>query len=110
MDVWFGIRPFWAGADAVVIEADAFKESDVIYRALSSRGHADMIKTAEFVRFFVSNSSLLPSLFCSAVLIVIKKYILGSNQVLVTLPVNIYIRTKTRNILPYDIFNIHKNV
>ncbi|KAF8086948.1 hypothetical protein N665_0607s0010 [Sinapis alba] len=40
---------FWAGADAVVIEADAFKESDVIYRALSSRGHADMIKTAEFV-------------------------------------------------------------
>ncbi|KAL1188000.1 Calmodulin calcium-dependent NAD kinase [Cardamine amara subsp. amara] len=42
-------EPFWAGADAVVIEADAFKESDVIYRALSSRGHADMIKTAEFV-------------------------------------------------------------
>ncbi|KAG5401755.1 hypothetical protein IGI04_016362 [Brassica rapa subsp. trilocularis] len=41
-------EPFWAGADAVVIEADAFKESDVIYRALSSRGHADMIKTAEF--------------------------------------------------------------
>jgi len=48
------IRPFWAGADAVVIEADAFKESDVIYRALSARGHVDMIKTAEFVRFFVS--------------------------------------------------------
>lgn len=45
-------RPFWAGAagNAVVIEADAFKESDVIYRALSSRGHADMIQTAELVR------------------------------------------------------------
>ncbi|KAJ0230186.1 P-loop containing nucleoside triphosphate hydrolases superfamily protein [Hirschfeldia incana] len=42
-------EPFWAGADAVVIEADAFKESDVIYRALSSRGHVDMVKTAEFV-------------------------------------------------------------
>ncbi|KAG7653327.1 P-loop containing nucleoside triphosphate hydrolase [Arabidopsis suecica] len=40
---------FWAGADSVVIEADAFKESDVIYRALSSRGHVDMIQTAELV-------------------------------------------------------------
>ncbi|KAI5597023.1 hypothetical protein POPTR_002G043000v4 [Populus trichocarpa] len=42
---------FWAGAagNAVVIEADAFKESDVIYRALSSRGHVDMIHTAELV-------------------------------------------------------------
>ncbi|KAG2306508.1 hypothetical protein Bca52824_026256 [Brassica carinata] len=43
-------EPFWAGADAVVIETDAFKECDVIYRALSSRGHADMINTAEFVQ------------------------------------------------------------
>ncbi|GAV83355.1 Zeta_toxin domain-containing protein, partial [Cephalotus follicularis] len=44
-------EPFWAGAagNAVVIEADAFKESDVIYKALSSRGHADMIRTAEMV-------------------------------------------------------------
>lgn len=44
-------RPFWAGAagNAVVIEADAFKESDVIYRALSSRGHHDMLQTAELV-------------------------------------------------------------
>lgn len=52
-------RPFWAGAagNAVVIEADAFKESDVIYRALSSRGHhVDMLQTAELVRasFFLS--------------------------------------------------------
>ncbi|WJX12048.1 hypothetical protein P8452_02587 [Trifolium repens] len=45
-------EPFWVGAasNAVVIEADAFKESDVIYRALSSRGqHHDMIKMAELV-------------------------------------------------------------
>ncbi|KAL3849938.1 hypothetical protein ACJIZ3_011820 [Penstemon smallii] len=44
-------EPFWAGAsgNAVVIEADAFKESDVIYKALSSRGHHDMLQTAELV-------------------------------------------------------------
>ncbi|TKY52706.1 ATP binding kinase [Spatholobus suberectus] len=44
-------EPFWAGAagNAVIIEADAFKESDVIYKALSSRGHQDMIRTAELV-------------------------------------------------------------
>ncbi|TYH11301.1 hypothetical protein ES288_A07G247300v1 [Gossypium darwinii] len=44
-------EPFWAGAagNAVVIEADAFKESDVIYRALSKRGHSDMVHTAELV-------------------------------------------------------------
>ncbi|KAF2325309.1 hypothetical protein GH714_026380 [Hevea brasiliensis] len=44
-------EPFWAGAagNALIIEADAFKESDVIYRALSSRGHADMIQTADLV-------------------------------------------------------------
>ncbi|KAM1350148.1 hypothetical protein ACFX10_004198 [Malus domestica] len=45
-------EPFWHGAagNAVVIEADAFKESDVIYRALSSRGHHDdMLQTAELV-------------------------------------------------------------
>ncbi|XP_078429846.1 calmodulin calcium-dependent NAD kinase-like [Wolffia australiana] len=46
-------EPFWAGgagANAVVVEADAFKESDVIYRALSSRGHHhDMLQTAELV-------------------------------------------------------------
>uniref|UniRef100_A0A2P2KMK1 Uncharacterized protein LOC105129489 isoform X2 n=1 Tax=Rhizophora mucronata TaxID=61149 RepID=A0A2P2KMK1_RHIMU len=43
---------FWAGAagNAVVVEADAFKESDVIYRALSSMGHHDdMLQTAELV-------------------------------------------------------------
>ncbi|KAL0724045.1 hypothetical protein Bca4012_038644 [Brassica carinata] len=45
-------EPFWSEArgDAVVIEADAFKETDVIYRALSSRGHHDdMLQTAELV-------------------------------------------------------------
>jgi hypothetical protein len=45
-------RPFWSGAKAkaVVVEADAFKESDVIYRAISSMGHHDdMLQTAELV-------------------------------------------------------------
>jgi hypothetical protein len=43
---------FWSGAaaNAVVVEADAFKESDVIYQAISSRGHHnDMLQTAELV-------------------------------------------------------------
>lgn len=43
---------FWskAAAKAVIVEADAFKETDVIYRALSSRGHHyDMLHTAELV-------------------------------------------------------------
>ncbi|CAM8991768.1 unnamed protein product [Rhodiola kirilowii] len=43
---------FWSGAaaKAVVVEADAFKETDVIYRALSSGGHhTDMLQTAELV-------------------------------------------------------------
>ncbi|GLT42214.1 hypothetical protein SLA2020_162280 [Shorea laevis] len=44
---------FWSGgaaANAVLVEADAFKETDVIYRALSSRGHHnDMLQTAELV-------------------------------------------------------------
>ncbi|KAL0459443.1 UNVERIFIED_CONTAM: Calmodulin calcium-dependent NAD kinase [Sesamum latifolium] len=44
-------EPFCAGAsgNAVVIEADAFKVSDVIYKALSSRKHHDMLQTAELV-------------------------------------------------------------
>ncbi|EYU32994.1 hypothetical protein ABFS82_07G041400 [Erythranthe guttata] len=43
---------FWSGAaaKAVIVEADAFKETDVLYRALSSRGHhGDMLQTAELV-------------------------------------------------------------
>ena len=40
----------------MVVEADAFKESDVIYRALSSRGHHDdMVQTAEFVCLCVNH-------------------------------------------------------
>ncbi|KAL5070355.1 hypothetical protein RYX36_021242, partial [Vicia faba] len=37
-------EPFWAGAsgNAVVIEADAFKESDVIYRTLRSTAFVDV--------------------------------------------------------------------
>lgn len=45
-------RAFWSGSadNAVVVEADAFKETDVIYRALSSKGHHDdMLQTAELV-------------------------------------------------------------
>ncbi|KAL0376723.1 UNVERIFIED_CONTAM: Calmodulin calcium-dependent NAD kinase [Sesamum calycinum] len=50
---------FWSGAaaNAVVVEADAFKETDVIYRALSSRGHhQDMLQTAELVMSLFHNS------------------------------------------------------
>ncbi|XP_021770467.1 uncharacterized protein LOC110734616 [Chenopodium quinoa] len=45
------IEPFWqeASGQAVVIEADAFKETDLFYRALSSRGHHDAVHTAELV-------------------------------------------------------------
>ncbi|KAK7278460.1 hypothetical protein RJT34_23489 [Clitoria ternatea] len=45
-------EPFWAevATNPVMVEADAFKENDVIYRALSSRGrHDDMLQTAELV-------------------------------------------------------------
>lgn len=43
---------FWSkeAENAVVVEADAFKETDVIYRAISSRGHRnDIIETSELV-------------------------------------------------------------
>ncbi|KAK9068192.1 hypothetical protein SSX86_012303 [Deinandra increscens subsp. villosa] len=43
---------FWSSAEknAVVVEADAFKETDVIYQALNSKGHHnDMLQTAELV-------------------------------------------------------------
>ncbi|KAH9304588.1 hypothetical protein KI387_008992, partial [Taxus chinensis] len=42
---------FWScrAQNAVVVEADAFKESNLIYQALSSSGHQDMVETAEFV-------------------------------------------------------------
>ncbi|KAL6006858.1 hypothetical protein ACLOJK_032354 [Asimina triloba] len=42
---------FWSGGaegNVVVVEADAFKETDVIYRALSLN-HLDMLQTAELV-------------------------------------------------------------
>ncbi|KAB1219117.1 hypothetical protein CJ030_MR3G008416 [Morella rubra] len=45
-------EPFWSGAaaGAVVVEADAFKETDVIYKAIKSMGHHhDMLQTAELV-------------------------------------------------------------
>ncbi|XP_074572994.1 calmodulin calcium-dependent NAD kinase-like [Curcuma longa] len=43
---------FWsaAAASTVVVEADQFKEMDVIYQAISSRGHhSDMLQTSELV-------------------------------------------------------------
>ncbi|XP_026659412.2 uncharacterized protein LOC103704593 isoform X2 [Phoenix dactylifera] len=47
---YFGCSEFWSKANAVRVEADAFKERDVIYRAISSRGHHnDMLQTAELV-------------------------------------------------------------
>jgi hypothetical protein len=55
-------RSFWLGAasKAVVVEADAFKESDVIYKALNSRGHhADMLQTAELVSFYLNKNTFM---------------------------------------------------
>lgn len=52
---------FWSGAapKAVVVEADAFKERDVIYRAISSRGHhQDMLQTAELVLHMIAITRL----------------------------------------------------
>jgi hypothetical protein len=44
---------FWSGVvhNAVVVEADAFKETDVIYRQLSSMAKDDIGGTAELVNF-----------------------------------------------------------
>lgn len=43
--------PFWshAGKNAVVVEADAFKDTDSIYQALSSNGYREMLETAQLV-------------------------------------------------------------
>ncbi|KAJ7545143.1 hypothetical protein O6H91_09G109100 [Diphasiastrum complanatum] len=42
---------FWAGSShsAVVVQADAFKETDVVYQALSSREHGDVAEAAQLV-------------------------------------------------------------
>ena len=46
----------------MVVEADAFKETDVIYRAISSMGHHnDMLQTAELVRKFLYAAGVLVS-------------------------------------------------
>ncbi|XP_022138378.1 uncharacterized protein LOC111009566 [Momordica charantia] len=45
-------EPFWSEAEAkaVVVEADAFKETDVVYKAINSMGrHDDMLQTSELV-------------------------------------------------------------
>jgi hypothetical protein len=42
-----------AGANTLVVEVDAFKETDVIYRAISSKGqHNDMLQILELVSSF----------------------------------------------------------
>ncbi|PIA45235.1 hypothetical protein AQUCO_01700636v1 [Aquilegia coerulea] len=58
---------FWseAAANAVVVEADAFKETDVIYRALSSRGHHDMLHTAELVSLLFSFTTIDESIIAT---------------------------------------------
>ncbi|KAH9322684.1 hypothetical protein KI387_017323 [Taxus chinensis] len=42
---------FWSSAakNAVVVEADAFKETDVVYQTLNSSGHNDLLETSELV-------------------------------------------------------------
>ncbi|KAI5410106.1 hypothetical protein KIW84_055549 [Lathyrus oleraceus] len=57
-------KSFWseASSNVMVVEADSFKESDVIYRALNSKGHHDeMLQRAELVHQSSTNvaSSLL---------------------------------------------------
>ena len=43
----------------MVVEADAFKETDVLYKALSSRGHHhDMLQTAELVLALILSFNL----------------------------------------------------
>ncbi|KAJ7296361.1 hypothetical protein O6H91_Y128600 [Diphasiastrum complanatum] len=55
--------PFWSAVaqDAVVVEADAFKETDVIYRALSTLNRGDVAEAAQLVHQSSTNaaSSLL---------------------------------------------------
>ncbi|KAJ4969301.1 hypothetical protein NE237_016002 [Protea cynaroides] len=56
-------EPFWveAAEKAVVVDSDAFKETDIIYRSLSSKDPHDMLQTAELVHQSSTNaaSSLL---------------------------------------------------
>ncbi|KAG0612607.1 hypothetical protein M758_6G041400 [Ceratodon purpureus] len=58
---------FWSGVikDAVVVEADAFKETDVIYRTLSTMAKGDVSGTSELVHQFstdAANSLLVSAL------------------------------------------------
>lgn len=63
-----------AQGNAVLVEADAFKETDVIYRAITSMGHHnDMLQTAELVRpppfiytlLYHFATSCISDLYCS---------------------------------------------
>lgn len=54
--MYFFCRQFWSEIEPVVIEADAFKETDVVYQALNSIGpYDDMLQRAELVIIFVLN-------------------------------------------------------
>ncbi|GKE84263.1 putative zeta toxin domain, P-loop containing nucleoside triphosphate hydrolase, partial [Tanacetum coccineum] len=55
-----------ASANAIVMEADARKESYVIYRALSSKGHHDMLLAAKLKKREVERklkNNYVPELF-----------------------------------------------
>lgn len=48
----------------MIVEADAFKENDVIYKTIKSRGHHDdMLQTAELVWYASAYVILLLSLY-----------------------------------------------
>ncbi|CAK9236682.1 unnamed protein product [Sphagnum troendelagicum] len=51
---------FWSGVahNAVIVEADAFKETDVIYRTLNAMGQDDVASTAELVHQFSTEAAL----------------------------------------------------
>jgi hypothetical protein len=51
MGLYVGCSAFWSGVahNAVIVEADAFKETDVIYRTLNAMGQDDVASTAELV-------------------------------------------------------------
>lgn len=73
-----------AVANAVVVEADAFKETDVIYRALSSRGHHnDMLQTAELVTINTStyaNAWLIVYILPTTIIKFFEIYITGTSK------------------------------
>jgi hypothetical protein len=60
MGLYMGCSAFWSGVahNAVIVEADAFKETDVIYRTLNAMGQDDVASTAELVHQFSTEAAL----------------------------------------------------